>query len=131
MAIQKVPVYLLSFWLIFSQLACTEVHDADGSKIFQHNVAGTAEPWTHERFDAGGDKFTFAVFSDLTGGERERVFEIAVAQLSLLRPELIINVGDLIDGGTVDLGEIEDQWDSFDERASMSIESMIRQVYRT
>jgi predicted phosphodiesterase len=46
-----------------------------------------------------------------------RVFEIAVAQLSLLRPELIINVGDLIEGGTVDPGEIAEQWDWFDERA--------------
>ena len=33
---------------------------------------------------------------------RERVFEIAIAQLALLRPELIMNVGDLIDGGTTD-----------------------------
>jgi len=39
----------------------------------------------------------------LTGGERERIFEIAVAQLALLRPEFIINVGDLIEGGTEDL----------------------------
>jgi len=45
------------------------------------------------------------------------VFEIAVAQLNLLRPELIINVGDLIDGGTEDLDEIAAQWESFDSRA--------------
>jgi len=81
-------------------------------------VSGQLLPWTNENFDAADDKFTFAVFSDLTGGERERVFEIAVAQLSLLRPELIINVGDLIEGGTEDLSEIEGQWNSFDERAA-------------
>ncbi len=86
-------------------------------QVFQHDVSGQLLPWTNENFDAADDKFTFAVFSDLTGGERERVFEIAVAQLSLLRPELIINVGDLIEGGTEDLAEIEVQWDSFDERA--------------
>ena len=62
------------------------------------------------------DPLRFAVFSDLTGGERERVFEIAVAQLNLLRPELIVNVGDLIDGGT-DRAELDQQWDSFDARA--------------
>ena len=45
------------------------------------------------------------------------MFEIAVAQLNLLRPELIINVGDLIDGGTEDLDEIAAQWESFDSRA--------------
>jgi 3',5'-cyclic AMP phosphodiesterase CpdA len=45
------------------------------------------------------------------------VFEIAVAQLNLLRPELIMNVGDLIEGGTTDLDELNAQWDAFDERA--------------
>jgi predicted phosphodiesterase len=84
---------------------------------FLHELSGAMHPWTNEVFDAADDKFTFAVFSDLTGGERDRVFEIAVAQLNLLRPELIINVGDLIEGGTEELGEIDAQWDSFDERA--------------
>jgi hypothetical protein len=86
--------------------------------MFQHDVSGQVLPWTNEVFDAANEKFTFAVFSDLTGGERERVFEIAVAQLAMLRPELIINVGDLIEGGTDDLAEIDQQWKSFDERAS-------------
>jgi len=84
---------------------------------FQHEIAGEQRSWTHENFDSADDKFTFAVFSDLTGGEREGVFATAVAQLNLLRPELIINVGDLIDGGSEDLVEIAAQWDSFDERA--------------
>ena len=84
---------------------------------FQHEIAGDLRSWTHENFDSADDKFTFAVFSDLTGGEREGVFATAVAQLNLLRPELIINVGDLIDGGSEDLVEIAAQWDSFDERA--------------
>jgi predicted MPP superfamily phosphohydrolase len=58
----------------------------------------------------------FAVFADITGGEREGVFEMAVEQLNLLRPELIVNVGDLIDGDT-DRAELDRQWDSFDARA--------------
>jgi predicted phosphodiesterase len=85
---------------------------------FTHEIAGEARPWTHEGVDALADQFTFAVFSDLTGGERERVFEIAVAQLNLLRPELIVNVGDLIEGGTDDRLELASQWESFDERAA-------------
>jgi predicted MPP superfamily phosphohydrolase len=84
---------------------------------FQHEVAGDLRPWTHEIFDSSDDKFTFAVFSDLTGGEREGIFETAIAQLNLLRPEFIINVGDLINGGSEDLVEIAAQWDSFDKRA--------------
>ena len=96
---------------------CSGALDSADEPVFDHDVSGEVRPWTIEKFDSAGDKFTFAVFSDLTGGEREHIFEIAVAQLSLLRPELIINVGDLIDGGTEDLEEINQQWDSFDERA--------------
>lgn len=103
--------------LAIVQAACSSPDDAGIRPGFTHEFAGDLQPWTHEDFDADNDKFTFTVFSDLTGGERERVFEIAVAQLSLLRPELIINVGDLIEGGTADPSEIDVQWDSFDERA--------------
>ena len=84
---------------------------------FKHDVAAGPAPWKHTNFDAADEKFTFAVFSDLTGGERERIFEIAVAQLNLLRPEIIVNVGDLIDGGTNDVAELNQQWDYFDKRA--------------
>jgi hypothetical protein len=74
-------------------------------------------PWTHEEFDAGDDKFTFAVFADLTGGERDKVFDIAVAQLNLLRPELIMNVGDLIEGDSADEAGLNAEWELFDDRA--------------
>lgn len=84
---------------------------------FQHDVSTIALPWKNENFDAKSDKFTFAVHSDLTGGEREGIFEIAVAQLNLLRPEFIINVGDLIEGGTEDTADLNTQWESFDGRA--------------
>lgn len=97
-------------------LGCSDP-SPDAADSFRHDITGGVLPWTHERFDVPDDRFTFALFSDLTGGERERIFEIAVAQLALLRPELIMNVGDLIDGGTDDRAELAVQWDSFDERA--------------
>lgn len=84
---------------------------------FTNGVTASAKPWTHEKFDAQEDKFTFALFSDLTGGEREHIFEVAVAQLSLLRPAFIMNVGDLIEGGTTDRQQLALEWDSFDDRA--------------
>lgn len=65
--------------------------------------------------DPGSDTFSFAVFSDLTGGERPGVFEVAVAQLSLLRPDLVLNVGDLIEGGD-DPQTIARQWEDFESR---------------
>lgn len=78
-------------------------------------------PSTHTNFDADENKFTFAIFSDLTGGEREEVFEIAVAQLNLLRPELIMNVGDLIEGNAPDEAGLNREWDAFDARARKAI----------
>ena len=86
--------------------------------VFQHDVADGPRPWKSEAFDANEDRFTFAVFSDLNSQERPQVFEIAVAQLALLRPELIMNVGDLTPGGSDDPAVLQKQWDSFDQRAS-------------
>ena len=88
---------------------------------FQHNLNERSTPWTHNRFDNAENKFTFAIFSDLNGGEREKVFEVAVAQLSLLRPELILSVGDLIDGGTENRETLRQEWESFDVRASRAV----------
>jgi predicted MPP superfamily phosphohydrolase len=109
---------LEKFYLLAFLLACTTPVYAQDSTVFQHTVTGDVLPWTHDRFDAAEDKFTFTVFSDLAGGERDRVFEIAIAQLAMLRPELIINVGDLIEGGSDDVNQ---QWRSFDKRANRAV----------
>lgn len=46
------------------------------------------------------DRFTFAVFGDRTGGPPEgiRVLEQAVTEVNLLAPDLVMTVGDLIQG---------------------------------
>lgn len=82
---------------------------------FHHQITTESKPWTHDDFD--NEKFTFAIFSDLSGGERKGIFNVAVAQLNLLRPDMIISVGDLIDGEYADIEELNKQWDSFDQRA--------------
>jgi hypothetical protein len=79
---------------------------------FLHGSDGAAVPWTHERFDAEPKKFTFAIHSDLTGGERPDIFATAMSQLALLRPEFIISVGDLIEGGDVDEAQLFTEWDA-------------------
>lgn len=83
---------------------------------FRHTIPGEALPWNHTRFDTVGAPFTFAVVSDLNGGERAHVFDLAVAQLALLRPELVLSVGDLIDGPTPEVGALDREWDTFDAR---------------
>ena len=88
------------------------------SPLFEHDVAGEATPWTHESFDVDDDRFMFAIFSDLYGGEREGVFAVAMEQLQMLRPELVLNVGDLILGGTQDRERLSREWDEFDAKVS-------------
>ncbi len=86
--------------------------------VFQHGVASQTKPWTHDSFDVDDQRFMFAIFSDLYGGEREGVFAVAMEQLQMLRPELILNVGDLIDGGTEDRDRLTREWDEFDAKVS-------------
>lgn len=94
---------------------CTGTPALDGS--FEPGAEYAVNPWNNTDFDAAPGKFTFAVFSDLTGDERPRIFEVAVAQLNLLRPEFIVNVGDLIEGDSKDEAGLNAEWESFDERA--------------
>lgn len=84
---------------------------------FRHGFDNQRKPWAHEDFDADPGKFTFAVFSDLTGGERPGVYDVAVAQLNLLRPELILSVGDLIEGDSADTAGLNAEWERFDSRS--------------
>jgi len=84
---------------------------------FRHAFTGEPTPWTSIDFDADPGRFTFAVHSDLASGERPGVFDIAIAQLNLLRPEFIMNIGDLIEGDTQDEAGLNAQWDAYDLRA--------------
>ncbi|MBO0330687.1 metallophosphoesterase family protein [[Muricauda] lutisoli] len=85
---------------------------------FQHDVTSGAKPWTGETFETTEDDFTFAIISDLNGGEREGVYATAVVQLNMLDPTFVLSVGDLIDGGTEDTLQLKKEWDSFDERTA-------------
>lgn len=110
--------------ILASLLAACAVHQAaepTSGPGFTHSDFAQATPWTNEGFDADAGKFTFAVFSDLNGGEREGIFAVAAEQLRLLRPEFIICVGDLIEAGTEDRAQLEREWDSFDQRAGRAV----------
>ena len=86
--------------LILNACSGTRPTESEGGE-FQHGFTGPDVAWNDQEFDSNANKFTFAVFSDLTGGERENVFSLAMGQLRLLRPEFMIGVGDLIDGGAL------------------------------
>ena len=101
------------------QSAPTGSSTTGGRAVLEHDIVRGPTPWTDRDFVYDADAVRFAVFADLTGGERDGIFEIAVEQLNMLRPELIVNVGDLIEGST-DPRELNRQWDSFDARARKS-----------
>lgn len=113
---------MINIWrLLPSVVASCAVSLALADEVFTHGVRSPATPWTHERFDDPAGRFTFAVFSDLQGGERDGVFAVAMAQVNLLRPELVLSVGDLIDGNSEDPANLHRQWDAFDAKTSGAI----------
>lgn len=86
-------------------------------RLFTHDIAGKT-PWTASPGKRSDGKFTFAIVSDLYSGEREGVFDIAVAQINLLNPEFVLSVGDLVDGGTEDTVQLKKEYDRFDGMVS-------------
>ncbi len=86
---------------------------------FEHDLNDNdPKPWTSDTFELEEDDFTFAIISDLNGGERVGVYNTAVAQLNRLDPTFVLSVGDLIDGGTEDSLKLAKEWDSFDKRTA-------------
>ena len=89
---------------------------ACAAPAFKSDIAGGPTPWTHTAFDDKPDDFSFAVVADLESGYRPGVFDVALAELKLLRPTFILTIGDMINGGTEDTQELTRQWDAFDAR---------------
>ena len=83
---------------------------------FRHGISQGPRPWSSEDFEPTEEDFTFAIISDLNGGERPGVYSQAVVQLNRLDPTFVLSVGDLIDGGTEDTVQLKKEWDSFDAR---------------
>ncbi|ANI79497.1 metallophosphoesterase family protein [Sphingobium sp. EP60837] len=65
---------------------------------------------TAKDFAGGKDEFRFAVIGDRTGQHRPGVFEDALRKVNGLRPDFIINIGDLIEGNSEDLRQIDAEW---------------------
>lgn len=74
---------------------------------------GAGRPWTHTRFPQPEEEFHFAIVADRTGGARPGVFESAIERLNLLRPELVLSIGDLIQGYSEDPAAIDAEWNAF------------------
>ena len=51
------------------------------------------------------------ILGDRTGDANEKIFEEVVDQMQKLGPDMVINVGDLIEGPQPDVSSINDEWD--------------------
>ena len=107
---------LLSLFLLVG--GCRTSPEVQPLPTFEHDIKSGPTPWTSDQFELEEEDFTFAIISDLNGGEREGVFSAAVEQLNRLDPTFVVSVGDLIEGGTEDSLQLSTEWGSFDKRAS-------------
>lgn len=113
----KIRNYLpLAFLFVILFTNCRQNQPIKESSEFAHDIESGPTPWTSTVFEATEDDFTFAIISDLNGGEREGVYSAAVEQLNRLDPTFVLSVGDLIDGGTEDSLQLESEWDFFEKR---------------
>jgi len=74
-----------------------------------------AKPWTHENFRNDSNNFQFAILGDRGGGASpEGTYERAIDQLNWLQPELVMSVGDFVEGYTAEHAEMDAQWEEFE-----------------
>lgn len=57
--------------------------------------------------------FQFAVLGDRTGGHKPGIFPEAVEEVNLLNPDIVMTVGDFIEGYTIDTTVLNQEWDGF------------------
>ena len=85
---------------------------------YAHELAPTngATPWTHLEFSNDPSNFQFAIVSDRTGGHRPGVFPAVLERVNLLQPELVMSVGDYIEGYTESAAVLRVQWEEIDAK---------------
>ena len=72
-------------------------------------------PIVERPFSDDPDKFSFAIIGDKTGGglDKWHVFDRAIDEINVLKPDFAIMVGDLIQGDTRDLEQLAAEWKEF------------------
>jgi hypothetical protein len=85
-----------------------------GKPGLQEGTPGIDRPWPTDP-----DKFNFIIIGDKTGGGLENwpIFDRAVEEINLQRPDFVLMVGDLIQGYTENTAVLDTQWAEFNEHA--------------
>jgi 3',5'-cyclic AMP phosphodiesterase CpdA len=61
----------------------------------------------------GGKDFHFAIIGDRTGGHVPGVYGEIVGEVNRLEPDIVVTVGDQIEGYTEDVATLTEQWDEY------------------
>ncbi len=72
-------------------------------------------PIVERTFSTDPDKFTFAIIGDKTGGglNKWHIFDRSIDEINVLKPDFAIMVGDLIQGDTSDIKQLDAEWKEF------------------
>ncbi|NJL74168.1 MAG: hypothetical protein HC892_03120 [Saprospiraceae bacterium] len=105
--------FILLVIITLSGVFCLAQNDRKLPDISMEDLNGEKKPWTNLNWNNNPYNFQFAIVTDRTGGHRPGIFEDGVRKLNLLQPEFVLSVGDLIEGYTEDLDELDRQWTEF------------------
>ncbi len=113
MSIARIPASALTVLVAFCAISFG-VHSA-GAADATLPASGDGYPMLERPWPAGPDKFDFIVVGDKTSGGEYKwpVFDEAIREINLLRPDFAIMVGDLIPGHMIDRPTWESQWEEF------------------
>ncbi len=108
----KILLFIVSFGFYQCSFLLSAIEKISS---FKHSVHTEKKPWTDKDFLNNPKDFQFAIVADRTGGPRQGVFPKAVGKLNELRPEFVITVGDLIQGGAGNrnVEKLKGQWLEF------------------
>jgi len=95
--------HLIISMLILLTVACSSLETKDSQ-------TGVYNPP-----QSNNDLVRFAIIADLTGGEREGVFKVGAEGVRSMQPDFIMSIGDLIEGGTEDVAQMNKEWDAFNQ----------------
>jgi hypothetical protein len=89
-------------------------------------------PWTHQAYPDSASDFHFAVVGDRAANPRLGVFKAALAKVQLLRPDLVLSVGDFIHGYAPGMKPLTDKAVIGDKRNAVDemLKSLAMPFYR-
>ena len=100
--------------LVFS-LVIIATGTAQTPTASEHLQSPERMPIVERPFSTDPDKFSFAIIGDKTGGgyDKWHIFDRAIDEINVLKPNFAIMVGDLIQGYTYDIAQVEAEWKEF------------------